>query len=144
MNNGMLALVDEADFEKISKYNWSITKNGYAQSNIGKKTIVLMHRLIMNAQTGQTIDHADGNKLNNRLTNLRFCTRSQNNVNSKLPKNNTSGFKGVTVCGNKFRTILAGKHIGMFDTAIEAAKAYDAAAQLKYPGFALINVYPVI
>lgn len=42
------------------------------------------------------IDHINGNKLDNRIENLRACTRSQNLMNAKLSKANTSGYKNVS------------------------------------------------
>lgn len=47
------------------------------------------------------LDHIDGDGLNNRWNNLREATLSQNSMNAKLSKNNTSGYKGVSWCNNK-------------------------------------------
>ncbi|WP_252233758.1 HNH endonuclease [Clostridium sp. ZS1] len=54
-----------------------------------------MHRFIMNPPSNKLIDHINGNKLDNRKCNLRIVNKSQNAMNSKKPKNNTSGVKGV-------------------------------------------------
>lgn len=61
----------------------------------------------------EDLDHIDGNKLNNRIENLRLATRSQNNWNSKLRSDNTSGMKGVSEHQGKWRvrTFLNGKEI---------------------------------
>lgn len=62
----------------------------------GKK--YLLHRVVFLYHHGflpKTIDHIDGNKLNNKIENLRSCTQHQNCFNSKIPKTNKSGFKGV-------------------------------------------------
>lgn len=58
-----------------------------------------VHRLIFLYHKGflpKYVDHRDNDKLNDRIENLRVCTSSENNMNSKLSKNNTSGVKGVT------------------------------------------------
>jgi hypothetical protein len=54
------------------------------------------HNLIMNPPDGMMVDHINNNPLDNRKCNLRICTRSQNNKNRSLAKNNTSGYTGVT------------------------------------------------
>jgi hypothetical protein len=56
----------------------------------------LLHRLIANAKPGQLVDHIDGNTLNNKKSNLRLCTNSQNLMNRGKTCKNTSGYKGVT------------------------------------------------
>ena len=56
------------------------------------------HRLIYLMCHGflpEMLDHIDGNKLNNKIENLRSCSGSQNQFNKKIPKNNTTGFKGI-------------------------------------------------
>jgi len=72
--------------------------NGYWRTKI-KDKLYCNHRIIFLYQNGympRFIDHIDGNKLNNRIENLRECTKNQNCHNSKISKNNTSGVKGVT------------------------------------------------
>ena len=64
------------------------------------------HRLIYLICHGflpEMLDHIDGNKLNNKIENLRSCSGSQNQFNKKIPKNNTTGFKGVTFIKAKKR-----------------------------------------
>jgi len=79
---------------------------GYVRG-IGYRVVVVkripyfVHRLIFLYHYGylpEYIDHIDGNKENNDISNLRECTRSQNGYNSKIPKHNTSGVKGVSWC----------------------------------------------
>lgn len=89
------------------------------------------------------IDHINGDKRDNRLANLRLASRSGNSRNSKLPVNNTSGFKGVTAEGGSYRArlLLNGvrTHVGLYPTATEAATAYDSAALEHYGEFARTN-----
>ena len=74
-----------------------LRKNGYEQIKISGKAY-LTHRLIYIMFFGTApdfIDHKDGNRNNNKIENLREATRSQNGLNSCVPKNNTSGSKNV-------------------------------------------------
>ena len=87
------------------------------------------------------VDHINGDKVDDRIENLRPASRSQNNTNSK-PYTDT-GLKGVSFWGKKFRATIsldgAKKHIGMFDTAEEAARAYDDEALRYFGEFAYFN-----
>jgi HNH endonuclease len=56
-----------------------------------------MHRLNMNAPNGVDIDHRDHDGLNNQKLNLRLCTQTQNNQNLNVRKDNTFGYKGVSL-----------------------------------------------
>jgi hypothetical protein len=83
------------------------------------------------------IDHINGNRLDNRIENLRLATHAQNNQNVSKRRNNTSDFKGVSLHqqSRKFRAQICingrKKHLGIFATAQEAGHAYaQAAAQL--------------
>jgi len=72
-------------------------KNNYIFTRINKKLIAL-HRVIFLYHHGylpKLIDHIDKNSLNNKIENLRPCTRSENALNSKRASNNKSGVKGV-------------------------------------------------
>ncbi len=109
-NNKGIALVDDEDHELLSKSTWFVLKGRtcyYATRHVGKKphrTTQLMHRLIMNAQKGQRIDHRDNDGLNNQKSNLRSCTNSQNAMNQKKTRG-TSKYKGVSwsKVANKWR-----------------------------------------
>ena len=89
------------------------------------------HRLIWAYHYGPSehmIDHANNNSFDNRVENLRECLHSQNSQNSRVPKSNTSGVKGVSWCKRKnkwkARIIVDGKehHIGFFDDLQDAKK----------------------
>jgi len=81
-------------FGLIASHNWCKSANGYAATKIADK-IISAHRYILGAKHGQIIDHINRNKKDNRRCNLRFCSKSQNAYNSKVPSCNKSGHKGV-------------------------------------------------
>ena len=116
----------------------STKKLGYKQVILYKKhserSTHLVHRLVAinfidNPKTMPIIDHIDNNPENNREDNLRWCSTAQNNYNTKIPKSNTSGVKGVSQNSNKSKWIaqivFQGKsiHLGSFNTIEEATKA---------------------
>lgn len=72
--------------------------NYYYTTFAGKRYI--NHRIIFFLHFGycpEIIDHIDGIRTNNRISNLRAATLSQNNCNTKLRKDNSSGHKGVSL-----------------------------------------------
>lgn len=89
------------------------------------------------------LDHADLNRANNSINNLREATHSQNGGNSPMRRNNSVGFKGVTRYGKKFKAaVMVNRkrlHIGVFLTPQEAAAAHDTAALAHFGEYALTN-----
>lgn len=115
-SDGRKFIFDIEDYEKIKKYNWSITGSGYLINTIEEHTIS-MHRYIMNAPNNLQVDHINHNTLDNRKSNLRLCNASQNNINKK---NN-----GYTIRnGNKYEVSIRinGKYtyLGRFNSEEEA------------------------
>lgn len=150
LKNGKTCLFDEDDYELVSQYHWHVDGVGYARTNIwrdGRKYAApRMHRLVMGVtDTSVHVDHINGNKLDNRKSNLRLCDRRQNLQNRTKQANNQSGYKGVVYdkarCRWKAEIGYNGKrkHLGRFDSAEEAYAAYCEAA-VKYHGeFANLN-----
>lgn len=144
LSNGKVALVDDEDYERISKFRWTPLTgkhNTYARTRPDKHHVILMHRVIVGATGKQEVDHRDHNGLNNQKQNLRLCFRTQNSRNQRIRRNNTSGFKGVSFFAPMahrpwmayIKVNYQRKHLGYFSTPVEAAIAYNQAA-LKYFG----------
>lgn len=120
-------------------------KNGYVSITISNKTY-LAHRLAYKMHYGldpvDLVDHIDGDRSNNCISNLRDATTSQNLRNTGLRKTNTSGFKGVSwdLKKKKWRAYIMydGKriHLGYYRTKEESALAYEKAAKEYYGEFA--------
>lgn len=91
------ALISNRDYASLSKFKWCALRHGktFVAVRKYKGKVVKMHRFLLNPDEGIEIDHKDGNGLNNQRSNLRICTRGQNNQNRGKPDNNTSGLKGV-------------------------------------------------
>jgi hypothetical protein len=148
------ALVDDEDYNELAGYNWFahddndrtiyVTRNTVKEDS-GGRTQVLMHRQIVNAGVGWEVDHIDRNGLNNQRSNLRLCTKSQNQHNANMRSDNTSGFKGVSRAKGarswQARIRVDGKliHLGSFSEKSEAAKAYDEVARKYFGEFARTN-----
>jgi len=136
-------IVDDSDYEWLSKFTWHINSDGYARRYLrvdGKDTKIRMHREIMNAPAGYEVDHINGNKLDNRRCNLRVCTHAENTRNVKMHSDNKTGVKGVRKSDRKSKPFASficidGKQIrlGRFFTAEEAHQSYIAAS-LQYHG----------
>lgn len=145
LTKNKVAIVDAADYQWLSKYKWNAAERSttfYACRNNG--TSVYMHRQITKDPKGLVVDHIDGNGLNNRGSNLRLCTVSEN-LRNRQPTRAGSKYKGVSFRKqrNKWRAeiTLNGRHyhIGLFDNETDAAKAYDRKAAELFGEFAYLN-----
>ncbi len=144
LTNGMVAYVDAADYEEISKYTWCLASGGYA-ARIEKRRVIFMHRQIMNPPEGMFVDHIHGNRLDNTRAHLRVCTLSENAQNRAKRANATSRYRGVSYSKNREKWVVAipgegkQKYVGAFDDELEAARAYDRAAVLYLSDSARLN-----
>lgn len=155
---GKFAIVDDADYELTSKFKWSSINGtntdyaicsvhlGYLHSPTKKriKCTLRLHRLIMRPPKAMEVDHINHNGLDCRRSNMRICTKAQNQYN-KYSHIGSSRYKGVSwdKDAQKWRADIHnnGRHItlGKFYDEIDAALAYDEAA-IKYAGeFAFTN-----
>lgn len=149
---GEVALIDEADHQLVRMHFWH-HRDGYAASNVinpdGTRTTMRMHRFLLGLTDPKVhIDHINGNGLDNRRSNLRVATPSQNSANRRKIANATSPYKGVYWQKNRrWRAVLTvdRRHIslGMFDDPADAARAYDAAALEHFGPFARLN-FPAV
>jgi hypothetical protein len=149
LTQAMFAIVDAVDFGWITKFRWCVHRSNdghrwYAVTRANNR-IVLMHRMIIGAPAGVDVDHANGNGLDNRRTNLRICTRTENLRNMR-PRGGSSRFKGVYwnkrdevwrayIDVNKRRLSL-----GSYHHEFDAARAYDSAALKHFGAFARLNL----
>jgi hypothetical protein len=141
------ALVDDSDFGKLSKHEWSSTNHrgiSYAARTLKNKRTIYMHSFLMGTPKGMCTDHIDGNSLNNQRLNLRICTNAENLRNRGKTKNNELGFKGVSFHRKtqKYRARIHKDykeiHLGLFSTKEEAYKAYVIAANKYHAEFAKV------
>lgn len=152
LTKGRVALIDSADAERVLAHKWSTGVKNCAQRSLPKvkgqpRQTVLLHRFILgDVPKGVDVDHINGNRLDNRRCNLRKATRSQNAINRvRRDPRNTSGYRGVTFnkpWGKwvaKIGHTTGRQHLGGFQTAEEAARAYDEAALRLFGEFAQTN-----
>ena len=155
-------LLDQKDWDKVKDYKWHMSSDGYVRAKIkdpkgrtrikngyvcAKHADVHMHRLIMGTPSDLFTDHINGNKADNRKSNLRVCTNAENSRNSKPHTNSKSGYKGVSAqplsrrnpWKANIRVEGKKKHIGCFVTTEEAALAYDEKAKEYFGEFAYLN-----
>ncbi len=148
LTQGKFTLVDDSDFEWLNSFIWSYHQ-GYAERHTptinGKRTIISIHKMLMNPPKGKEVDHINGNRNDNRRNNLRIVSYAGQARNAGLRKDSTSGFKGVSwhryrkawsvrICVNYKRIF-----IGYFNNLRDAGLAYNNAA-IKYFGeFARLN-----
>ncbi len=140
LSRGQYAIIDEEDYDLVSQYSWHAVKSGHVVRSTNEGAIFL-HNFIMGTNPRE-IDHRNLNPLDNRKMNLRRCTDSQNHANQGIRKNNTSGCKGVSRAGEKWRAYIVKNYkqisLGYFPTKEEASKAYENAAIQIYGEFARV------
>lgn len=128
--------IDKNDLDLVQGRSWCVDPRGYVVANIKARTL---HRHILGLKDPKiSVDHIDGNKLNNRRANLRACKQTHNSKNLKKKKNNTSGYPGIRMTPHgkyNVRITVDRKeiHVGNFDTFDEAI-AQRKAAEVKYYG----------
>jgi HNH endonuclease len=158
LGKGLVAVIDDEDAGLVAGFKWYAMKAPQAEEKFyaaGWKHLppgrffVLLHRLIMNAQPDQVVDHVDRNPLNCRRSNLRFATWSQNNHNrSRCRRPKTTPYRGVFLDRThgvyKAAITANGKrqYLGTFASAEEGARAWNKKAQELFGEFAFLNDVP--
>lgn len=163
---GAVALVDAEDAD-LADRKWygnevmpkSTSGARYVYASSSRRGEKYMHRVILARIVGRPLtrrdhcDHVNGNRLDNRRSNLRLATHTQNMANRSAAMSFngqpvSSTYKGVARNGGRWAASIGGcgtrqyKYLGMFDTEEEAARAYNAAALERYGQYALLNEVP--
>jgi hypothetical protein len=97
--------MDKADIVKLQGYAVAVNCIGYAVVRREGRTLQL-HRLLLDAPPNVWVDHVNGDKLDNRRLNIRFCSPGQNAMNKGMNTNNTSGHKGIDWRNGKWRASI--------------------------------------
>lgn len=157
LTRGAESLVDDEDYERARAFRWHlhISRSSNSSRNYGKiysadhaaSGHIYLHRFILNAKTGQYVDHINGNGLDNRKENLRLCSAADN-VRAGRYKVGASGYRGVYwhAKDKKWRAQICinnrGKFLGNFDCKEDAARCWNEAARNAFGEFAVLNVIP--
>jgi hypothetical protein len=147
LTQGKVAIVSNKDYKRMMEYKWcaAFDSNGnwravrHSSMKDGKRKTIYMHREIKNAPDGMQVDHRNHGTLDNRRSNLRICTGSQNLQNKRVQSNNISGVAGVCWCKRnkkwvaQIRIDKRRKHLGYYDD-LKCAIVARYAAERKYFG----------
>lgn len=148
-HNGTEIYVDEDDMELALSVVWHLTTptpTGVVYARTGAFSgSIFLHNLILPPKTGLTTDHKDQNGLNNRRSNLRYATKSQQSTNRRRKWTSSSAYRGVSwnERSKKWQVILqvegSLRRFGMYAGEIEAARVADKVARELYGEFAKLN-----
>ena len=111
LTRGQYALVDSDLADDLSRFNWtatwSRTSDNFRPQRVANGKGIGIHRQIMSVSDPQIlVDHKNRNPLDNRRANLRLANKTQNSINSRINRNNTSGFTGVVKDGKWWRAYM--------------------------------------
>lgn len=145
LTRGQVAIIDSDDADKVGRWNWACGSYAFRIHNcpvLGRRVHMTIHRVVMDAPPGLEVDHINGNRFDNRKSNLRLATHRQNGCNTRLRKNSRSGLKGASWHPQsqmwRARVYSNGReiHLGLFDTAEAAHAAYREHASRIHGQFA--------
>ena len=133
-NSNDYGICDKEKWEELKKYRWHITPTGYIASSINGH-YVKIHNMVLKQKDGYCADHINRNRLDNRICNLRYATKTANAINHSLNKNNSTGVCGVSQLKNgKYLAYIWSKKqitLGTYKTLEEATQARKEAEE-KY------------
>lgn len=142
LSNGEFAMVDNEDFDEISKYSWAISTGGYARNG----EVGSMHSFILKAPKGFMADHIRQDAiLDNRKSNLRLASKQENTQYKRPVKGSSSIYKGVYWDKSRSKWTVEikvdgkKKHLGRYDSEEEAGRVYDLNALRYFKQFAYLN-----
>lgn len=141
--DGCHALADDSD-SFLLNWKWTVHPSGYAHTYFGR-TRVFMHSMLIAVPGGCVVDHRNRDRTDNRRENLRFASPRENAANRGRRRNASEPYVGVRQTANRkwqARIGERGRHLGIFSTAEEAARARDDAAREEYGEFATLNFSP--
>lgn len=146
VSGGPDAMVDEADYARLSQYSWATAgkmKRPVRQGSSRSDRVYMQHDVIGFPPEAMVVDHINGNRFDNRRCNLRFASIIDNNCNRRVPRKPDGCGKGVARIKHRFSSEIgrAGLRykLGSFNTRLEAEFAYDAAAIWLHGDFAVLN-----
>ena len=118
---------DLEDYDKIKDYCWCFNDQDYVVAHNKSGNNIRLHRLILNINDKDIIiDHKNRRKNDNRKSNLRIATKSENAMNRPADIRSTTGYKGVHKVGNKYTANIGLNnetiYLGIFDSMEDAAE----------------------
>ena len=154
LSQGRYAFVDDRLYQKLRQYTWYEVKRertsyaAHCYGTLKKHHVIYMHQMIydlLGRRRPVSIDHRDGNGLNNQSGNLRNATKRQQQFNRRGWQRSTSGYIGVNFDKRTGRWLarirINGrcKNLGRYDTETQAAEVRDRYARKHYGRFARLN-----
>lgn len=131
---GQLVAIDDEDADLLKRFKWRVAPNGYVYATI------YLHRLVVPVPRMKEVNHINEDKLNNCKSNLEVMSHQQNCLHNwacraakRWNKSKSSKYVGVTRVRSRWKATLTLKgnqmYLGMFETEIEAAKAYNVGSK---------------
>lgn len=157
-NAGDHIFVSPEDYDYLSKFTWFLRSSKTKGRLVVKwypvrvtprpnRKQIIISREIMNCPKSMVVDHINGNTLDNRRSNLRIVTQSENSMNMTKSKSSrmTSKYKGVSWSIKekrwiaKIKKMRKSKYLGSYKCEKNAAKAYNKSAIEMFGQYAKLN-----